>query len=593
MKWSRQFIFKKQAYSAALNKAENEEKKTYHFAFNAHFDVNQYYFPDDHCHQIHQISEKKNFSPRTKLHRNGLFFESQHYDDLKNHAHVDEFKQVMRVEIATLKMKKTWTEMPYLFITNARTIHITWVFKYKFDDQDFFTKYKARLCAKNDLQKTDVDTYAVILTAQIFRVLMALVCAFDLETRQYNAINAFVNSEINESVYLRSPVDWAGNDVLLFLHRALYGLKQSSTLWYKHFFETLIEFDLNQIFEIECLYINDSMICFFFVNDIAILYDRKFIHQTNEFQKKLFVRYEMRYIDKIEWFLEIKINRDRHHRLLFLCQDFYIDKLSMKFNIDINKKAPGFPLTEDHVKNTKTVIKQEILFYQQRVELINYAIVITRSDVVYAVFKLSKFLTNPSSMHFQAVDRIIFYLMHIKHLDIRFDAQMIDIQSIFLKSSNASYVDDSETRYNSQKYAFMLFKDLVDWRITKQKTVITNNIEVELLIISIIDKEMIWWTRFFDKISFQLSYTSVIQCDNMQTFKILINSTAFYTIKLRHVDVHRHWLGQEVKKKNIAVKWTFTAHILADGFIKALSPQKHKHFVDLIDLTTCHQNDVK
>ena len=190
--------------------------------------------------------------------------------------------------------------MSYSFIMNARTISTTWMFKYKFDDQDFLTKYKARLCAKNDFQKTAVDTYAATLTVQIFRVLMTLVCAFDLETRQYDAINAFVNSEIDKSVYLRPSAGWVKNDVLLFLHRALYGLKQSSTLWYKHFFEILIEFDLNQVLEVKCLNVNDSMICFFFVDNIAILYDKKFTHQINEFQKKLFARYEMRYIDEIE-----------------------------------------------------------------------------------------------------------------------------------------------------------------------------------------------------------------------------------------------------------------------------------------------------
>ena len=183
---------------------------------------------------------------------------------------------------------------------------------------------------------------------------------------------------------------------MLLFHRALYGLKQSSALWYRHFSKTLTEFGLNQVSGIECLFINDSMICFFFVIDIMVLYDRKFTHQVNEFQKKLFSRYEMRYIGEIEWFLGIRISRDRYHRLFTLCLDFYIDKLAVKFNIDVSKKAPGAPLGDDHVKNTGTATKQEIFAYQQRVRSINYAAVITRPDVAYAVFKLSEFLTNPS-----------------------------------------------------------------------------------------------------------------------------------------------------------------------------------------------------
>ena len=78
------------------------------------------------------------------------------------------------------------------------------MFKYKFDEKRFFIKYKTRLCVKNDLQKTQQNTYAAILTVRIFRVLMTLVNVFDLEIRQYDAINAFVNSEIDEFIYLKS-----------------------------------------------------------------------------------------------------------------------------------------------------------------------------------------------------------------------------------------------------------------------------------------------------------------------------------------------------------------------------------------------------
>ena len=161
---------------------------------------------------------------------------------------------------------------------------------------------------------------------------MALVNAFDLKTRQYNAINAFVNNEIDEFIYLRSSSDWSNDsDVLLLLLKILYGFKQSSALWYWHFFETLIELGLNQVSGIECLYANDEMLIFFFVNDIVVIYDRKFTKQVDEFQKKLFIKYEMRYVEEIEWFFDIKIARDRYHCHLFLSQDFYIDKFKMKF----------------------------------------------------------------------------------------------------------------------------------------------------------------------------------------------------------------------------------------------------------------------
>ena len=75
-----------------------------------------------------------------------------------------------------------------------------------------------------------------------------------------------------------------------------------------------------------------------------------------------------------------------------------------------------------------------------------------------------------------------------------------------------------------------------------------------------------------------------IECDNRQTIRAFTNPAAQLTTKLRHVDIHRHWLRQEVQKGTITIKWTPTVSILADGFTKVLAPQKHKEFVKLIGL---------
>ena len=47
----------------------------------------------------------------------------------------------------------------------------------------------------------------------------------------------------------------------------------------------------------------------------------------------------MRYIDELQWFLDIRITRDRSQRTLTLCQDNYIDKLIAKFNVNTSVKS--------------------------------------------------------------------------------------------------------------------------------------------------------------------------------------------------------------------------------------------------------------
>ena len=93
--------------------------------------------------------------------------------------------------------------------------------------------------ARSDYQNTDQDIYAVTLVARIFRALMAVVATFNLETRQFDAVNAFANSSIDESIYCKPSEEWFYesesnrsrlDEILLLLQRALYGLKQSSAL---------------------------------------------------------------------------------------------------------------------------------------------------------------------------------------------------------------------------------------------------------------------------------------------------------------------------------------------------------------------------
>ena len=134
----------------------------------------------------------------------------------------------------------------------------------------------------------------------------------------------------------------------------------------------------------------------------------------------------------------------------------------MKFNVDFIKKSFDSFLMKNYIKNTKTIIKQKIYAYQQRIESINYAIIITRFNVIYVVFKLSEFLINSSKKHFYAADQILFYLIIIKFFSIKFNAKISDSQSIFFVLSDASYANNFQIRYNFQNYEFKLFVDLIN-----------------------------------------------------------------------------------------------------------------------------------
>ena len=137
--------------------------------------------------------------------------------------------------------------------------------------------------------------------------------------------------------------------------------------------------------------------------------------------------------------------------------------MTTKFNVNIADKYSESSLSEKLEKSIETITKQNIYAYQQMIESINYVAVITRSDVAFAASKLSKFLINSEKEHLQTAMNVLTYLIHIKNRCIVFETNDSDSKcSIFLVSSNASYADDSFIRYNSQKYCFRLYDDLID-----------------------------------------------------------------------------------------------------------------------------------
>ncbi len=97
------------------------------------------------------------------------------------------------------------------------------MFIYKNDSNDYLTKYKARIVIRDNLQNANSqDVYAVTLTSKIFRMLMTLMIAFHLKTRQLNVVNAFLNAYNNESVYCQMLNDYKLQSKCYRIIKALY-----------------------------------------------------------------------------------------------------------------------------------------------------------------------------------------------------------------------------------------------------------------------------------------------------------------------------------------------------------------------------------
>jgi hypothetical protein len=230
---------------------------------------------------LKRSNQKK--SQISKLHKDDLFVESRYWKQMLRHRFFQKFQMIAQKEFFELKKRDifSWIEK-----ANQSRILLIWVFKYKFDINDYLKKFKTRLCVKDDLQSTDQNTYAITLIVKTFRVLMIISTVFNLEIWQYDAINVFINNEIDEELYNEYSNEFSRLDYCWKLNKALYELKQVSILWYRNLIMILEDLNLQSISEMNCLFANDWLILFFLCERHSDhLHERK--HESNAILRKI------------------------------------------------------------------------------------------------------------------------------------------------------------------------------------------------------------------------------------------------------------------------------------------------------------------
>ena len=163
-----------------------------------------------------------------------------------------EWQKAITKEYDSQIKNKTWTLVA--LPAGRRAIGCLWRFKVKRDQNGNIIKYKARLCARGDHQQEGIDyfeSFCPTVRYQTLRTLLALACHHDLEVEQFDAVCAFLNADVSESIYMDQPEGFEqttpeGGRLVCKLNRALYGLVQAPRCWNQKVTEWLEQYGFEQ-----------------------------------------------------------------------------------------------------------------------------------------------------------------------------------------------------------------------------------------------------------------------------------------------------------------------------------------------------------
>jgi hypothetical protein len=507
---------------------------------------------------------------------NGIKIPQTYKDAIKDPKYGKLWKEAIDEEIHSLIMNGTWEEC--LQPNGTNLVSTKWVFSVKTKIDGSIERFKARLVARGFSQAYGVDyteTFAPTVRMDTFRIFMAMIAKYDLETAQFDIKNAFTEAELKEHIYLTPPKGLQlKKDHVLRALRSLYGLKQAGRNWNKLLHEFLTSLGFTQSLADPCLYTHFQrrMSLLLYVDDIIAA--AKTTKQLDWLHNALLSRFNTKYLGEIGKILGIRVTRDRKLKTLYLDQEQYLSTVCDKFGITNGKyKAKKIPVT-DYNSLRPVEEKDELIDaieYASGIGNLMYGMIFTRPDLAFALGRLSQYMAKPAIHHGHALKNLMRYVRSTIKQKIRFGPGGVH-ENKFGIYTDADWASDKSDRKSISGGIGMFYGGPYCWASRKQKSVATSSAESEYVSQSMYAKQGQWTAQVFR----DLGMKECIGKDNIVTMygdnqgAIALTKNPHLHERSKHIDICYHFIRDLVEKEKLKIIYIPTEDMIADGLTKPL-----------------------
>ncbi|CDO78280.1 hypothetical protein BN946_scf184674.g2 [Trametes cinnabarina] len=457
---------------------------------------------------------------------------------------------------ADLVANKTWRIVPRPSTGNI--VDSKWVLRVKNNSAGEIDKYKARLVARGFTQIYGVDyydTFAPVAKLSSICLLLAIAARNGWAADSFDFNSVYLNSKLDEDVYLKQPPDHAFADrkaFVLKLEKALYGLKQGGQKWYKTLCAALrklgftrAEADWGVFYKHEGKHF---IVLAVHVDDCLVTGSSQRLLDENK--AKIGALYKLTDLGPVSWLLGIKISRDLTAGTLSLSQHAYIDALLARFNFT-DLKPVSTPM-DPHQLLSKTqcpespaeVARMRRVPYREAISALMYAALGTRPDIAFAVSTLAQFAQKPGQPHWDAVKRVFRYLLGTRMLSLVYGGQKRELEG---------FVDaDGATQEHCRPitgYVFLVDGGAVSLASKKQELVTLSTAESEYIATTHTAKEPVWLRQLIGEVFGPLADPTTLYNDNQAAIALMKDGS--YHARTKHIDIHYHFIRYSIDAGSI------------------------------------------
>ncbi|MDB5911072.1 MAG: hypothetical protein JWP34_5189 [Massilia sp.] len=504
------------------------------------------------------------------------------------------------------------------------------VLKQKLDSNGKVDKLKVRLVARGFEQKEGVDfdqTFASVAKASTWRILLSIAASYDWEIHQIDVVSAFLNGDLDEEVYMEVPegmrlffdrfpkensikFDSGSNQVLRVL-RSLYGLKQAPRQWARSLKKALKGLNFVQSRADEAIFINyaQRLIVCTYVDDFLVLSPST--KQIRQFKAGFGKVFKIKDLGEVNYFLGIKIIRDRAARTITLSQAAFAQRILEAKRLT-NIKPAKTPLAQGSLVHAcpreGTATRAERLAYASTTGSLMYLMTQTRVDYAFPLSVVSRYSHNPSDQNFLLTDHCTRYLCGTWDLALvlggindfpqpEWDNTTFNIDHATTGTkrlpvniwTDSDWKGDKFTGKSTHSYVVQLgdVKNIVSWRSKRTGRVMLSSTEAEYYALGKGAQFGLWMKGLFTELRIPSVYT--LKGDNQGSIKLSKNPE--FHQRTGHIPLEEHFLRDEIEAGRLNIQWVPTEEQLADGLTKILPTKRHAEMLQKLGLQALsHQN---